>query len=542
MADFPLLNEASLVMIPGATKEGKVYSQVPTDGSGDFTFTRSTSATRVNEAGNIEKGYENLLLQSNSFDTTWQLQNGADITPNHSGYDGTNDAWYLYKNTGTTTQLIKQSISSTGVQTFSFYAKAEELEWVRLLWTGSTGGRNHFHLVGDGDFGVGQNIVSRNIEAVGNGWYKCSTTINDSVNLIQILPASGDNNVSGTTGGIYIQDAQLNQGLVAYPYLETTTAPVYGGLQSDQPRLDYTDATCPSLLLEESRTNLFNHSEYINNSSTWATDGCDGFLTTDVLSPEGKYNAIEIIQDTSFGNHWIRQGFNTSVSGGLYTQSVYLKRKNRDNVTLRTLNTTPAELVSFNLFDGTHNGGEHWFIKDAGDGWYRCGVTSTQYTGSALFYIYAGGSGNYTGDGITGVYAYGAQAEQGSYPSSYIPTYGSAQTRAAETTTSTFNSSSTGTISVSLGKVSEDYFTVLGESFEANATRNDIAIAYSPTALKVSLNGAIVVNATGTYDTSSLSSLQLGHDNGSDQLGGGVENLIMFNDFLTDTELNAITV
>ena len=38
---------------------------------GDFDFTRSTQATRVNSQGLIEKERSNLLLQSNSFDTTW---------------------------------------------------------------------------------------------------------------------------------------------------------------------------------------------------------------------------------------------------------------------------------------------------------------------------------------------------------------------------------------------------------------------------------------------------------------------------------------
>ena len=70
MAQFPLIDQASLVMIPGAYKEGKIYSQLPTDGSGDFTFTRGTdTATRVNENGLIEKERGNLLLQSNQFDT-----------------------------------------------------------------------------------------------------------------------------------------------------------------------------------------------------------------------------------------------------------------------------------------------------------------------------------------------------------------------------------------------------------------------------------------------------------------------------------------
>ena len=68
-------DDASLVFLPsgGAGKDTKAYSIKPTDGSGDFTFSRggNLTATRIDSNGLIEKGRENLLLQSNQFDTTW---------------------------------------------------------------------------------------------------------------------------------------------------------------------------------------------------------------------------------------------------------------------------------------------------------------------------------------------------------------------------------------------------------------------------------------------------------------------------------------
>ena len=64
--------------------------------------------------------------------------------------------------------------------------------------------------------------------------------------------------VSGTSEiTIYLQDAQLEQGLVARDYIETTTTAVEGGITDNVPRLDYTDSSCPALLLEPQRTNLF---------------------------------------------------------------------------------------------------------------------------------------------------------------------------------------------------------------------------------------------------------------------------------------------
>ena len=91
-----LIDLASLVLSPTATKEGKVYSAIPDTGDGDMTFTRGSSATRVNSAGLIEKERGNLLLQSNTFDTTWSAVS-ASVTGGQSGYDGSSDAWLLSK-------------------------------------------------------------------------------------------------------------------------------------------------------------------------------------------------------------------------------------------------------------------------------------------------------------------------------------------------------------------------------------------------------------------------------------------------------------
>ena len=44
----------SLAMIPSGYKDGKVYSVLPSNGDGDFTFSRGSNATRVNKDGFIE--------------------------------------------------------------------------------------------------------------------------------------------------------------------------------------------------------------------------------------------------------------------------------------------------------------------------------------------------------------------------------------------------------------------------------------------------------------------------------------------------------
>ena len=50
-----LLDTASLVVTPNGYKASKLYSIIPSDGTGDMTFARTgDTATRVNSSGLIE--------------------------------------------------------------------------------------------------------------------------------------------------------------------------------------------------------------------------------------------------------------------------------------------------------------------------------------------------------------------------------------------------------------------------------------------------------------------------------------------------------
>lgn len=50
----PLLQTASLLLIPSGYKANKLYSEIPTNGDGDFTWARTSTANRTNSSGNIE--------------------------------------------------------------------------------------------------------------------------------------------------------------------------------------------------------------------------------------------------------------------------------------------------------------------------------------------------------------------------------------------------------------------------------------------------------------------------------------------------------
>ena len=59
----------SLLQIPSAVSDSKLHSVLPNNGKGDFTFDRSTGATRINKDGLIEEvGYfSSELVQNGDF-------------------------------------------------------------------------------------------------------------------------------------------------------------------------------------------------------------------------------------------------------------------------------------------------------------------------------------------------------------------------------------------------------------------------------------------------------------------------------------------
>jgi hypothetical protein len=416
-----IYDKSSLVLIPSGTKTGKVFSQKPTNGDGDFTFTRASAATRVNADGNIEKETQNLLTKSNTL-SAWSNSNTTE-TGGQSGYDGSSDAWLVTKSNSNA--FIGISASYSGVFTQSVYAKAGSLNWVALQNSGISQTLTWFDLQNGVTGSAQSSVISHSITDVGNGWYRCEVTYNGSSSTFRIFPSVSDNNTSGTSGNIYIQDAQLEQGLVARDYIETTTSAVYGGITDNVPRLDYTDSSCPALLLEPLRTNLLTQSEYF---AAWIQ-----FNTTNtanaLISPEGIQNANKLIATSGVNNNVIYQG----LTAGTYTASMFAKKGEFEGLVIAT-GTTGA---FFNLNTNTYrthyqNPPTSYFIEDFGNGWHRYGITFTE---SGANNIYIGPNDNVsntlgvTGNNSDGVYIYGATLEAGTYPTSYIPTYGSSVTR-----------------------------------------------------------------------------------------------------------------
>jgi len=415
-------DDASLVFLAGgaAGKDGKAYSLKPTDGSGDFTFTRGTNltATRVGKDGYIEKGRENLLLQSNQFDTSPWTFNGT-LTGGQTGYDGSSDAWLISNNI--TTGPLGQARSYSGVQTLSAYFKKNSTYGIRLYIYGTVNTWTWFDLNTGEVEGYGGNYIDSSIEAVGDDWWRCSMTF-DTTTISPRFYVT-DNAGTQVLGNVTIQDAQLEYGLVATDYIETGSSTATAGLLEDEPRFDYTGGGCPALLMEPTRTNLVKNSEYLGDYST-----SNATITTNALtSPEGLDNATTIDVTSNSGSVYAQSGGQVeSVTAETeYTFSFYVKQGTNTENYLAVRDQNAEVFIS-----------EDVAYTASTTEWKRISHTFTTPVGCTSIRLYPQ---RYSSGGQGTTHIWGMQLEAGDYATSYIPTYGSSATRAKESTADSFD-------------------------------------------------------------------------------------------------------
>ena len=219
--------------------------------------------------------------------------------------------------------------------------------------------------------------------------------------VYSVLPSNGDGDFTFSRGS---NATRVNKdGLI-----ETVTG--------DTPRLDYSDGSCPSLLLEPQSTNLVTYSEDFSQSG-WVKVNNAIVSATKVISPDGTLNASQIIFDgTSQGR--IEDAIPSLIQGVDYTVSVYARV------------ASGTQMVEF----GSVSGFEYTLTTE----WQR--LTSTEVENDTVGYPRL-----ICNDAAT-IEIWGFQLEQQSYATSYIPTNGATATRLADVcndagTSDTFNDS-----------------------------------------------------------------------------------------------------
>jgi hypothetical protein len=236
-------------------KASKLYCYKPTDGSGDFTWSRNLTAYRKNQSGVlelmgnnvpridytntcpellIEGERENLLTYSEQFDNADWIKINTTITANN--IISPNGLLTADKIEATlSSNAIYQSITSSGDLCLSVYAKKGTSDYFFMEIFDISPAVDYiaiFNLangtyVGNGGF---SNVDSYKIEFVGDGWYKIQIVKNvgasGSHNFIIGVAQSGNLATAVPNTNIYIWGAQLEEGFYSTSYIPTTTASV----------------------------------------------------------------------------------------------------------------------------------------------------------------------------------------------------------------------------------------------------------------------------------------------------------------------------
>ena len=262
-----------------------------------------------------------------------------------------------------------------------------------------------------------------------------------------------------------------------------------GQSRLNYPMIDGKVVGCPSHLLEPQRTNLITYSEDFSDSS-WSKSRASVVLNS-TISPDGSLNASKLVEDTTSGGHILYKN-NITTGAGINTLSVKVKANGRNWVLL--YDSEQGEAVYFDIKNGVAGTivgtPDAYSIKKLPNGWYDISLTTTA-TLRVDFQIYTAesdGNNAYLGDGVSGIYVWGAQLEQGSYPTSYIPTNGTTVTRSAETATgsgdaATFNDSE-GVLMAEISALSDEGG-IRAISLNNGSAQNRISIRYNSTSNQI---------------------------------------------------------
>ena len=225
----------------------------------------------------------------------------------------------------------------------------------------------------------------------------------------------------------FVFGAQLTNGSTAKPYLKTTD-------RLNIPSIDYSSGS-GAILVEPQATNLCTYSNSFDVPN-WIKVRAS-FLVNNAISPFGINNASKLVEDISVNSHFSHIDLTYS---GATTISIYAKASERNWLVIAN-ESFGANFAYFDLLNGvigTVSGFVNPKIINCGNGWYRCIVTVNVPT-STIYDIVLGISTadntySYAGDGVSGLFVFGAQAENGSVATSYIPTGATTATRVADAT------------------------------------------------------------------------------------------------------------
>ena len=514
-----IIDKASLIQIPSGYKNGKLYSIKPNSTDGDFDFSRSSSATRVNSEGLIE------VAQIVS--TTEEVTNG-DFSGVANGTDVvTLSGW------GTYGSVTSRNIESEQLKLVSPLGTTNV--GVVLSVSTTSGSLYRFTYSASGDLGVNGIYID------GVGAYNSSTEKNITFTA------------TSSTTYIYFRPGENNGGTAYFDNISVKEV-----FENDVPRLDYSDGSCPSLLLEPQRTNLINYSQ-----SLLGTNRAGTYTVNAAISPDGTQNATKITATTT--DPFFYQS--VTLNAATYTASLWVKG----------VGSSIGKEFRFAISNQTHVGNRYTIPSE----WTRFEFTASVNAGSVTTGV------EIPDPAVVGdeVLVWGWQVEESSFATSYIPSNsGSATTRVADVcnnagTSATFSDSegvlfaeiaalaNNGTsrhISINDGtdanKVEIYYDSTTNEItghvnvngvssalFEEVVTSvlnfNKVALKYKENDFSIFINGSkLNADTSGvTFSSNTLNNLSFDKGDGTLDFYGKTRQLITFNEALSSEELADLT-
>lgn len=439
-----LLQSASLLLIPSGYKGGKLYSEIPTNGNGDLTWTRGSDAFRTNASGVLQRVPWNLLQYSEMFsDINWGKE-GSSITANTTNApNGTLTADSLTENSAASTQhrLLQNTgtIASGAIFTFSCYVKQGVGTRDFALIATSAGIRVYFNL-STGTVGT-QTLGTGTISNVGDGWYRVTATGTSTATSAACYLAMTNGTTTGSetysgngTSSLIIWGAQLVEGTTAQTYLPTTD-------RLNFPRISYMYGSCPSVLLEPQRTNVVLWSSDLSQS-VWSKTN---YALSSATAIQG-LTATRITKNATSNGTWNGSGARNVINSvgtfasGTKAFSVLLRKGNTAKVGLLINGILVGALTNVSCefdfatetFTNVATGLTATFEKPTTDV-YRLILVCNDIgigTSKQLWIAPIDSSNNTVTDGYVDVAYF--QWELGAYHTTYIPTTSATATRVAD--------------------------------------------------------------------------------------------------------------
>ena len=255
-----------LALIPSGTKAQKVYSVLPSNGSGDFAFERNGKGTRVNKDGLIEtigasvddlarldwlnSNCPSLLIEplrtnrqvrSEELDNASWSKTNTTVTANQTTAPTGELTADKLSRTSTAANyvagIVNKSASSQLDAVSSFFVKQGQGDFISFRAQGSYPNR------ADAIFqfstktlttsvaGSNFSVTSSQVQDYGNGWYRLSIVYNTDTaatlaSLLSPRATSGqvDATDTSTTAFAYVWGVQFEEGSTLSSYIETGSA------------------------------------------------------------------------------------------------------------------------------------------------------------------------------------------------------------------------------------------------------------------------------------------------------------------------------